>query len=143
MLQKGGFYHHNSVKVLSLKLQNKFLKLAVDDMDDSNIVDSGCTTSPISGASPTEHGTKAKLKVCLIPHINYFVTIQIAGKFIKKLSEHIVSKKYFIQTLQPKVELMVKVGLKSINMHQMVDVDALLDSSATGVFMDRKFAECN
>ena len=25
----------------------------------------------------------------------------------------------------------------------MIDVDALLDSSATGVFMDRKFAERN
>ena len=38
---------------------------------------------------------------------------------------------------------MVKVGLKLVDMHQMVDVDALLDSSAAGVFMDRKFAECN
>ena len=38
---------------------------------------------------------------------------------------------------------MVKVGLKSVDMHQMVDVDALLDSGATGVFMDRKFAEHN
>ena len=38
---------------------------------------------------------------------------------------------------------MVKVGLKLVDMHQMVDVDTLLDSSTTGVFMDRKFAECN
>ena len=38
---------------------------------------------------------------------------------------------------------MVKVGLKSIDTHQMVDVDALLDSGTTGVFMDRKFTECN
>ena len=38
---------------------------------------------------------------------------------------------------------MVKVGLKLIDTHQMVDVDALLDSSATGVFMDEKFAEHN
>ena len=64
-------------------------------------------------------------------------------KFIKKLREHAVSKKYFVWTLWPKAELMVKVGLKSVDTHQMVDVDALLDSSATGVFMDRKFAERN
>ena len=77
----------------------KFLKLAVDDMDDSDTVDTGCTTTFISGASPTEHGAKAKPKACLIPCINYFVTIQIARKFIKKLSKRIVPRKYFVQTL--------------------------------------------
>ena len=38
---------------------------------------------------------------------------------------------------------MVKVGLKSVDTHQMVDVDTLLDSSTTGVFIDRKFTECD
>ena len=38
---------------------------------------------------------------------------------------------------------MVKVGLKLVDTHQMVDVDVLLDSGATGVLMDRKFAERN
>ena len=38
---------------------------------------------------------------------------------------------------------MVKVGLKLVNTHQMITVDALLDSGATGVFMDRKFTEHN
>ena len=38
---------------------------------------------------------------------------------------------------------MVKVGLKSTNMHQKVDVDVLLDSGTTRVFIDKKFAECN
>ena len=84
------------MKVLPLRLNNKFLKLAVNDMDDSDIVDTGCTTTPISGASPTEHSAKGKLKACLIPQINYFVTIKISRKFIKKLSEHIIPKKYFV-----------------------------------------------
>ena len=87
------------MKVLPLKLQNKFLKLAINDMDDLSIVDTGCTTTPISGVPPTERSTKAKPKACLIPCINYFVTIQIARKFIKKLREHIVPKKYFVWTL--------------------------------------------
>ena len=70
------------MKVLPLKLNNKFLKLAVDDMSDSNTVDTGCITTPISGVSPTEYSAKAKPNlVCLIPHINYFVTTQIARKF--------------------------------------------------------------
>ena len=38
---------------------------------------------------------------------------------------------------------MVKVGLKSVDTHQMVDIDVLLDSGATEVFMDRKFTEYN
>ena len=81
------------MKPLSLRLSNKFHNLAINDMDDLNTIDTGCTTIPISGASPSECSTKAKLKVCLIPHINYFVTIQIARK---KLSECTVPKKYFV-----------------------------------------------
>ena len=38
---------------------------------------------------------------------------------------------------------MVKVGLKLVDMHQMIDVDVLLNSSTTRVFMDRKFTEHN
>ena len=84
------------MKPLPLKLQNKFHNLTVDDTSDSNTVDTGCTTTIISGASPTEHGTKAKPKACLIPRINFFVTIMIVKKFIKNLKEHVVPKKYFV-----------------------------------------------
>ena len=90
-----------------------------------------------------ERSAKAKPKACLISCINYFVTIQIARKFIKKLSECIVSKKYFVWTLWPKAKLMVKVGLKLVDTHQMINVDVLLNSGTTGAFMDRKFAACN
>ena len=75
------------MKLLPLKLQNKFHKLTVDDTSDSNSVDTGCTTTITSGASPTECGAKAKPKACLIPRIHFFVTIMIVKKFIKKLGE--------------------------------------------------------
>ena len=66
------------MKSLPLKLQNKFHKLPVNDTSDSDSVDTGCTTTTIiSGASPTECGAKAKPKVCLIPHIHFFVTVMI------------------------------------------------------------------
>ena len=84
------------MKPLPLKLQNKFHNLTVDDASESNSVDTGCTTTIISGASPTEYGAKAKPKACLIPHIHFFVTIIIVKKFIKKLRERAVSKKYFV-----------------------------------------------
>ena len=73
------------MKVLLLKLHNKFYNLAVEDVVDT--VDTGCTTIPISGASPSKRSIKAKLKVCLIPQINFFVTFMIVKKFIKKLRE--------------------------------------------------------
>jgi len=50
------------VKVFSLKLQNKFEGLEINDSD-TDIVDTGCTT-PMNGASPTERGAA---KACLIP----------------------------------------------------------------------------
>ena len=75
------------MKLLPLRLQNKFHKLTIYDTSDSDSVDTGCITSIISGASATEHGAKAKLKVCLISRIHFFVTIIIVKKFIKKLRE--------------------------------------------------------
>ena len=84
------------MKPLPLRLQNKFHKLTIYDTSDSDSVDTGCTTSIISGVFPTERGAKAKLKVCLIPQINFFVTFMIVKKFIKKLKEQAIPKKYFV-----------------------------------------------
>jgi len=49
----------------------------------------------------------------------------------------------FVRTLRPKQELMISIGLRTMDMHCMVDVKALLDSRATGLFIDKKFAEGN
>ena len=87
------------MKLFPLKLQNKFLKLTIDDTCDSDSVDTGYTTSIISGVSSTEHGAKAKPKACLIPHIHFFVTFMIVKKFMKKLRERAIPKKYFVRTL--------------------------------------------
>ena len=38
---------------------------------------------------------------------------------------------------------MVKVGLQTMDTHQLMDVNALLDSGATGMFMYKKFAKGN
>ena len=84
------------MKPLPLKLQNKFHNLTVDDTSDSDTVNTGCTTTIVSGASPTEHGAKAKLKACLIPQINFFVIVMIVKKLITKLREQAVPKKYFV-----------------------------------------------
>jgi len=38
---------------------------------------------------------------------------------------------------------MINVGLQTMDTHRMVDVKALLDSGATGMFIDKKFVEGN
>jgi len=44
-------------------------------------------------------------------------------------------------TLQPLREVWMKVGLEKLDTHEGVTVKALLDSGATGVFMDKDFVE--
>jgi len=130
------------VKVFPLKLQNKFEELEIDDSD-TDIVDTGCTT-PTNGASLTECGAA---KVWLIPHQkNYIVTICYIKRFISKLKKRISwlkPKHYFVRTVRPQSELMINVGLRIMDTHRIVDVKALLDSGATGMFIDKKFAEGN
>jgi len=130
------------VKAFPLKLQNKFEGLEIDDSD-TDIVDAGCTT-PMNGVSPTKCSIA---KACLIPcQINYIVTICYVKRFISKLKKHISwlkPKHYFVQTVQPQSELMINVGLRTMDTHHMVDVKALLNSGTTGMFIDKKFAEGN
>jgi len=130
------------VKAFPLKLQNKFEELEIDDSD-TDIVDTGCTT-PMNGVSPTERDAA---KAWLIPHQkNYIVTICYVKRFISKLKKRISwlkPKHYFVQTVRPQSELMINVGLRTIDTHRMVDVKALLDSGATEMFIDKKFAEGN
>jgi len=49
----------------------------------------------------------------------------------------------FVRTLRPKQELMISIGLCTMDMHCMVDVKVLLNSGTTGMFIDKKFAEGN
>jgi len=130
------------VRTLPLRLKNKFEGLVIDDTD-SDIVDTGCTT-PINGVTPTKRGAA---EACLIPHqINYIITICYIKRFISKLKEHISwlkPKHYFIRMARPQSELMINVGLCTMDTYCMVDIKALLDSGATGMFIDKKFAEGN
>ena len=137
------------MKVPPLKLQNKYELLYTSDNDsDNDTVDTGRSTPIVlrssKGASPIkECGAKQK-QACLIPRkINYFIVAHYVSRFISKLRGRIYPKRYFVRTIRPKSEIMVKVGLRTMDTHRLMDVNALLDSSATGMFMDKKFAEGN
>jgi len=45
--------------------------------------------------------------------------------------------------MRPLREVWMQVGLEKVENHEGVSVKALLDSSATGMFADRKFVEKN
>ena len=124
--------------MLPLRLKNKFEGLVIDDTD-SDIVDTGCTTS-INGATSTERG--AAEAYLILHQINYIITICYIKRFISKLKEcinQLKPKYYFVQTVRPQSKLMINVGLCTMDTHCMVDVKALLDSGATGMFIDKKF----
>ena len=104
----------------------------MDNSSDNESVDTGRSTSYVpqssKGASlKKECGAKLK-QVCLIPHkINYFIVAYFVTQFISKLRGCIYPKWYFVRTIQPKLEIMVKVGLKTMDTHRLMDVNALLD----------------
>ena len=44
--------------------------------------------------------------------------------------------KQFIHSAKIEKEIMLRVGLRTIDSHEVEEVDALLDSGATGLFID-------
>ena len=138
------------MKAPPLKLQNKYELLynSDSDSDSNNSVDTGRSTPIVlqssKGASPIKERSAKQKQACLIPRkIKYFIVAHFVSQFISKLRGCIYPKRYFVRTVRPKPEIMVKVGLRTMDTHRLMDVNTLLDSSATSMFMDKKFAEGN
>ena len=139
------------MKAPPLKLQNKYELLFTSDSDsdsDNDTVDTGRSTPYVprssKGASPIKECSAKQKQACLIPQkIDYFIVAHFVSRFISKLRGRIYPKRYFVRTVRPKPEIMVKVGLRTMDTHRLMDVNTMLDSGATGMFMDKKFAEGN
>ena len=106
-----------------LKLQNCFKKLNIYDTSE-NVAIGSTDVSTMEGVSSSKKCGVDKQSACLIPHSQLLKTIQkviIALRFIRgcKCFQH-----YFVRTLQPKQELMVKVGLKTLDTQRQMDEDA-------------------
>ena len=125
------------MKALPLELKNKFDRLKIDDTETYDIVDTGCTT-PI-GATPSERGTEDSVPNS--PSILF--CHNLFDEEVETKKAPINTKKHFVRMIRPKSKIMVKVGLQTMDTHRMVDVNALLDSGATGMFIDKKFVEGN
>ena len=102
------------MKAPPLKLHNHFEELF--NLDNSETVATGSShIITIEGGSSIKKHSIDKQSTCLIPCSKLFKTIQkviIALKFIRGC-EHF--QHYFVRTLRPKQELMVKVGLKTLD----------------------------
>ena len=51
--------------------------------------------------------------------------------------------KTFIRSAIQEQDVMLTVGLKNVDTHAMIDVEALLDSGATGLVINRKLVRNN
>jgi len=63
-------------------------------------------------------------------------------KELKEIKEKAKGEERVVRhTMRPLREVWMRIGLEKIDTHEGVTVKVLLDSGATGMFMDRKFAE--
>jgi len=61
---------------------------------------------------------------------------------LKKLKAKVTAGERDVRrTLKPLREVWLEVGIEKLNNHERVTVKALLDSGATGIFVDKKFVE--
>ena len=121
------------MKAPPLKLQNYFEELYVFNTSEDVAPGSTHVSSVKEASSIKKRGT-VKQTGCLMLRSRLFKTIQkvmIALKFIRGCKRF---ERYFVRTLRPKQELMVKVGLKTLDTQRQMDENALLDCGATGLF---------
>ena len=65
-------------------------------------------------------------------------------KELKEMKEKMQEEERVVRrTMRPLRAVWMKVGLKKVDTHEGVAVDALLDSGATGLFMNKEFVEKN
>ena len=61
---------------------------------------------------------------------------------MKRLKEKVaVGERDVRRMLRPLREIWLEVGIEKLDNHEEVTVKALLDSGATGIFVDKKFVE--
>ena len=113
------------MKAPTLATQNRFNGLLVDTMTDcdSDIVAVSCNNS--RGFQTSELGA---LEACLIPISNKLIT--------KEPKEGVKDEKVFIQSMKMEREVFLNVTITTLDTHDSITVKALLDSGATGMFID-------
>ena len=108
--------------------QNKFNQLLVDKMKDYDLDDVvvSCNVVNDRGFQAIELGA---WEACLIPSPK-------SKPINNELKEGVKDMKVFIQLLKLEREVFLNVMIKMLDMHDLIMIKALLDSRATGMFID-------
>ena len=116
------------MKAPALVTQNRFDGLSVDNMTDcdSDTVVVSCNNG--RGSQKSELGAP---EACLIPLSNKPIT--------KEPKEGVKDEKVFIRSMKMEREVFLNVMITTMDTHDSITVKALLDSGATGMFIDREF----
>src|SRR3981189_2919472 len=100
--------------------------IITDDLDTSDTVDSTSTSPTDRGPGENQLGSQ---EPCLIPEPN-ISPIYTGPK---------EGERFFVRTLNIEKELRMAISLTTVDTHETAQVHALLDSGATGMFIDRKY----
>jgi len=119
-----------------LDSKNRYEGLSVEtgmDTDDSATVASDSSSATIGrGSQETELGAP---EACLIPGPN--------EKPVETKPKEGVTERYFIRSTRLEREVMIDAKLTTLDTHDTISVKSLLDSGATGLFIDREFVHKN
>jgi len=128
------------VKTPPLRSQNRFEGLKVDDMDDSDndtmdtvVVPTSSDSNSTKMARGTDENQPGVPETCLIPK-------PIESKLVTSPKE---GEKYFIRSARIAREINLKITITTLDTHDTIGFMALLDSGATGLFIDRGFVHRN
>jgi hypothetical protein len=118
------------VKTPPLGSQSRFNQLQVDNMDtneSTTVVSSPSTVANSRGSQETE---LSALEACLIPSQECNEPVN------DKPKEGVTDKKYLIRSARVEREIVLDETITTLDMHDSCTVKALLDSRATGLFID-------
>src|ERR1700733_15780837 len=130
-----GFSRRRQVKSPSLRSPNKFEGLAIEETVDTSIevaIDSDHVHNNSRGSQVTELGAP---EACLIPVpvlIDESETVETKAKPEK-------GEKHFIRSAHLEREILLDMGITTLDTDSTMSLKALLDNGATGLFIDREF----
>ena len=101
---------------------------------DSRALDAPCTPLGTASSRETCGSMGARLSTASFPCQNKKITI-----LKQPTAVHKETNKFFVRTLNIKKEIMLEVGLETLDLHKKMKGTALLDSGATGMFMSLRF----
>ena len=108
--------------------KNRFNGLSVDVITDCNSDTVAVSCNNGRGSQTSELGA---LEACLIPFTNKLI--------IKEPKEGVKDEKVFIRSIKMEREVFLNITITTMDTHDSIMVKALLDSGATGMFIDREF----